>query len=255
MKFNAPMLVPLAGIISGIILMMLNMPLWCALIIALLAGGLYFFITHLSGSPVRSFNLKKYHYIWIFLIFSAIGLLTSHVNKFDSLENLDDFIACRGRISQLNQKTNGDNAVIEVHELIRKNGETQHFSNLKLLLKTDYINASIDDIIVFPIKLSKIEDSGNYFSQGYSESMAKKGIFYQSYVEGNNIIPQLHSSTFSGVAWETRDRLESLIEKTSLDKKTQNFLITILLGDRSYLQPELRNMFADAGISHILALS
>ena len=249
------MLVPLAGLVMGIIIVVLGVPVIASLCLGFIGTLIYLFISYRSKNPVKAFKLNYLNFIWIFLLFLSIGSLSAFIQKYDELQDLDSYIACKGSIVDIVETTSGDKSVVKVKELITKDGHTVKFSNLKLLVRTDAIAADVDDCIAFPLSLMEIEDSKNYFNSGYADAMRKKGIFYQCYVDGSKVNKYSTTHTFNGLALQCRDYLTSFIEKTPLNKATQNFLITILLGDRSYLDPDLRKNFADAGISHILALS
>ena len=68
-------LIPLAGLISGILAgMTLKEPFWGA--IPLLGGlAFYFGILRRSVTPFASYRLNSRHTVWIFLLFSGIGIL------------------------------------------------------------------------------------------------------------------------------------------------------------------------------------
>lgn len=256
MKLSAPMFFPFLGLLSGIVLSIFGLPLWFSFISGLSAVALYILISHISRNPIKAFRYNKFHFVWLFLVFFSIGILTVNINEPLKLENIDQYSTCKGNIVNISQKTSGDKATIDVIEIYDKDQKRISCDNLKILLQTEILDAQVGDILFFPINLKSIEDSENYFSNGYADSMSKKGIFYQSYVEEDQIkVYQNNGFSFNGTAWSIRDKLEAYVENTKLSKQTQNFLITILLGDRSYLNPEIRTSFADAGISHILALS
>lgn len=255
MNARAPMLIPLTGLIFGIIVILFGLPVWVSCILALSGIAVYLFLLRVNNNPVNAFKTNKYHYVWLFLIFAALGSFITFINTPTELENIENIIALKGRIKQITQPTSGDKAIIEIHEVYDKSGKTQIPKNMNMMVRSDALESDVDDIIVFPVKLLPVEDNPNYFSSGYSKYLINKGILYQSFTEGTDIKTIGHQTTFSGIATKIRNRIESLIEYSDISKKTQDFLITILVGDRSYLDPELRNRFADAGLSHILALS
>ena len=84
--------------------------------------------------------------------------------------------------------------------------------------------------------------------------MEKKGILYYTEVNESDIVLTGHHTSLTGLSRNLRDRLETVIEKSPLKLETRKFLISILLGDRSYLDPDIRRQFADAGVAHVLAL-
>ena len=65
--------------------------------------------------------------------------------------------------------------------------------------------------------------------------MEKKGILYCAEVNDSDIVLTGHHTSLTGLSRNLRDRLETVIEKSPLKLETRKFLISILLGDRSYL--------------------
>lgn len=243
------------GLMTGIILTLLEIPVLTAAGVAVFACIFYYFIIFKSSNPLSAYKWNKYNYIWILLLFISLGQFVSYLSQPTLIEDYNKYKVCSGIISDITQSTSGDRAVVKIERLIDGRGKSIENSIIKILLKTDALNAEIDDRIIFPIELEEIKDSRNYFSIGYTDFLKRKGIYYETFSEGEKIQVIDHSMTFSGLATKIRDNLESHIENTHLSKPTQNFLITVLLGDRSYLDNQTRNLFADAGISHILALS
>lgn len=255
MKFFVPMFIPFTGLITGIVGSIYGLPIWGALVIVLFAFIVFIYLYKKSNSPVKAYKLNKLHYLWIFLLFVSLGIFSVYVNKPQVPERPEDIIMCKGRITDISSLANGERAILDVSQLIYRNGKTALCKDLKILVKSDIIDASVDDNILIPVKLEKIKDSKNYFNEGYARTLSNRGIIYETRILNEDIKIYNHSVTFSGLAWSCREKLESVIENTTLNKNTQNFLITILLGDRSYLNQDVRTIFSDAGISHILALS
>lgn len=249
------MLIPLTGLISGIVMFLNGLPVWCALILAIAATFTYLFILKRSKNPIKAYKYNLFHNIWIYLAFCSIGIFTSWVNKPYSLIDTASFRGITGRLTDITHNSSGERGIVEVSGLLTDKNELIPVSNLKILLKSDAIINEIDDEVFIQSEISPITASDNFFHTGYVDFFRSKNINYQISAEGNNIITTGKTPTFSGVSSKIRDYLETLIEYTRLSKQTQNFLITILIGDRAYLDPETRNLFADAGVSHILALS
>jgi len=252
---HAPMLIPLAGLIAGIMAGKSGAGLWASLSLILSACLFYILMLRLTRDPAKGFVRNKYHYIWIFILFSGIGVLSYDLNRPWQTDTPEDFIAAHGRILDIKQTTSGDRATVDVSTLYHKYGTAYQVDNLTVLVRSDAMRARTDDMIMFPVSMMRITDSDNYFSSGYTEVLNRKGIFYETLCLDDNMRITGHSASLRGIAQAFRYRLESFIERTPLEKGTQNFLITLLLGDRSYLDAGIRDIFSDAGISHILALS
>ncbi len=254
---NAPMLAPFLGLVSGIALAISGASLIVSAALLLSASIIYFLIARLSeNNPVAGFRNNKYHYIWIFMAFAATGIFSYNVNRpYKFVENPDNYVKATAVIRNITQSTSGDKAIVKILSVTDRKGNSIRTDNLTVILKCDALTADIDDRILIPLKLKTIVDPDNYFSTGYTKYLNNKGIYYESRCTDTEIKITDHNTSLHGIATSCRDRLDTHIEKSGLKKETQNFLISILLGDRAYLDRSTRDLFSDAGISHILALS
>lgn len=251
------MLIPLAGLATGILLSVAGAPLWLCIVLLATAILFYLILSNVSRDPVRSFTRNPLHHVWIYIAFAAVGIFCHDINRPLELEGrrIDSIIAVRGHISGISQTTSGDKALVDVYALVDSAGIQQPVDNMRIILRSDILSASTDDDILVQGSLMPIEDSDNYFGSGYASNMRRKGILYRMDCESEDMTVTGHNRTYAGMASQVRDRLEAAVEHTHLKKSTQNFLITVLLGDRAYLDRNTRDLFADAGISHMLALS
>lgn len=253
---NAPMLIPLLGLTAGIIAGGFGASYGTCIGTLLAACLLYIYLSVKAKDPVKGFRTAGCHHIWIFLAFTGIGIFAHSLDTpYMPEKHTGEYVAATGRITEISYKTSGDIATLEVSGLYRPDGRKENVDNMILIVRSDAIDAAIDDIVVMPVSLSRISDSPNSFSRGYAAYMANKGILWQTRCSGHSIRVLAHDPSFNGTAVRLRDRIEGCIEKCGLAKETRYFLITILLGDKDYLDSDTRALFADAGISHILALS
>ncbi len=257
---DAPMTIPAAGIVAGILLSSAGAVWWtgCCLIVTgciLLIG-----LSYMSRKPVASIRLNSVHHVWVALWFTGLGILCGAFSRPFTIYN-DDFSAFRaaeGSIVDIANNTSGDRAAVAVNRLTGKNGKILECYNFTVLLRINpdlSLSKGIDDRVVFPANLQRITDSPNSFDTGYASRMEKKGILYYTEVNESDIVLTGHHTSLTGLSRNLRDRLETVIEKSPLKLETRKFLISILLGDRSYLDPDIRRQFADAGVAHVLALS
>lgn len=255
-RLYSPMMLPLAGLIAGIILANhgAGFILGASLIMAGL--GMYELIARRSADPVSAYHLQKWHYAWIPLVFTGVGAIVANVSRPEPLpdELTDRTVMAYGHVCEVRSTTLGDRVVLDLTALMDSTGNAKAVTPVKVLGICQDFPARVDDDVIFPCKLNRITDSSNTFNTGYALRMSRKGILYSAVI-GDSVKSKAHSSTLNGLTWTWRGRAEEFIEKTSLTKRTQNFLITILLGDRAYLDEDTRSLFADGGVSHILALS
>ena len=257
---DAPMTIPAAAIVAGILLSSAGAPWWSGC--CLIAAGclLLIILSYLSRKPVYGIRLNPLHHVWVALWFTGLGITCGTFSQPFKVAN-DDFSAyhaAEGSIIDIANATSGDRATVAVNRLIGKDGKMTECSNFTALLRVNpdlSLSKDIDDKIVFPANFQRITDSPNSFDNGYASRMEKKGILYSTQADDVDIIRTGHSTSFMGLSRSIRDRIEMVIEKSPLKLETRKFLISILLGDRSYLDPDIRSKFADAGVAHVLALS
>lgn len=254
---KAPMGMPLLGLIVGILMANAGVGLlWGGAAIAF-ATIYYIVLIRATQSPVKSYTLNRYHYGWMGLLFLGIGILSGDLNRpqHPDFYHLDKIAATEGRIAEISQLTSSDRCILEVYTFIDTIGRRHKIRNCKIILNIPSTLKKVDDEIICPVKLSRIEDSPNFFISGYARRLANKGIYLKSDCDDNKIKAIGHHTSLRGIASGMRDWCEARIENTHLASSTKKFLITLLLGDRAYLEDRTRTEFADAGISHTLALS
>ena len=112
------------------------------------------------------------------------------------------------------------------------------------------------DWITFKAALQPIKSLGNPDEFDYAAYMRHHGVLYSQFLKRDEYVKLGTSSTdmFILARKAQRSLINAVIEST-MSQSTQRFLCTILLGESSYLDPDVRDDFSHAGIAHILALS
>lgn len=91
-------------------------------------------------------------------------------------------------------------------------------------------------------------------------SCKNKGVFnYEKYLKKDNIYGKIRVSKFT-IKKKSKSRIrvpEKIKEKfkNNFDVQTANYFITIILGDKSELDKQIKENFQNGGISHLLAIS
>ena len=91
-------------------------------------------------------------------------------------------------------------------------------------------------------------------------SYKNKGVFnYETYLKKDNIYGKIKANTIT-LKQKTKNkiRISSKIKekfKQNFEEKTANYFITIILGDKSELDKQIKENFQSGGISHLLAIS
>lgn len=256
LNLNSPMLIPLLGLIGGIILAGYGAGFATGAALIITGLVIYEIIAWKSPDPISSYRHRNWHYLWLLIVFIGTGTIIADSRKPEQPSNelFDNTVVAYGHVNDISNTTLGDRAVIELTAVMDSSGNAKAVKPFKILGICQNFQSDIDDDIIFPCRINRITDSANTFNQGYALRMARKGILYSAVIE-DSIKNQGHTPTLNGITSGLRSHAEEFIEKTTLAKPTQNFLITVLLGDRAYLDENTRSLFSDGGVSHMLALS
>ncbi|MDE7116570.1 MAG: ComEC/Rec2 family competence protein, partial [Muribaculaceae bacterium] len=232
----------------------------CGFVLIILALLLYIAHIHYIKDAVTAWRLRMFHYLWLAIAFVGVGMFLADMNRYEHIDTVDDIrkdVSICGEVQDVREMTSGDVLTVKVRDIIGRNGVHHSFKNLNLIVKCGNADsgAITGDVVVFKATVEDIKDNPNSFFPGYKDIMASKGVFHVCHLDNGKINVIDHHKSALALSREIRNRLECFIENTSLSKKTQNFIITVLLGDRAYLDADTRAVFADAGVAHVLALS
>ncbi len=250
--------IPLAGVLTGILSVWYIGFDWLACAIIFVFASIWYFILYKSTQdPIKAFRYRNLHIIWVFLGFIGIGIGSALLHRPTELPRniTHQEIFIEGRISDIKASTNGDLITFECNQIKDDSRSYRDLSNIRILIQSDHCPLEIDDKAIVKAKLEEIKDSPNTFQTGYSDYLKGRNIFYKTTIPGNKIIKRGRQPSLFGVSYRMRSKIEMRIENLSLNTDTKNFIIAILLGDREYLDPDLRATFATAGVAHVLALS
>lgn len=208
-----------------------------------------------SKIPSEALRLNHLHHIWIFLLFCGIGIVTASFNEAEEL-HFEGHMAVRGKVIDKSALTSGDRLLIEVMQVQHATGGLVSPANLKMWVYGEPNNIRRGDIVTMTGNVKRLADSPNRLPSGYAERMSRKGILYTMHLEKDSYptVEACKGDIFDSAS-DFRDRLEVFIEHTGLARSTKNFIITLLLGDREYLDETILRSFAGAGVAHVLALS
>ncbi len=256
------LVLPLVGIAVGIVLSKnLSLSLFAGEILCLFGIAFYIALSFIgrrnSSNVIKLRHLAKYHYIWLFLLSIGLGIITVRHNapQLPPETELQQAPSASGRVIDITSKAEYDQVVVELIDIHFRNGKRFKCKEAKaILLSTDF-KSRIDDIVVFSLHALPLTPSSTSFNTGYVDALKRRGILFLSEVEEDEIRTIDHRQTLRGFSNLIRTRLETKIENTHLNRETQSFLISILLGDRDYLDSDTQQLFANAGVAHVLALS
>lgn len=112
------------------------------------------------------------------------------------------------------------------------------------------------DRIMFHSTLSPLRDETYLPDEiDYNRPLRLQGVIAEGMAEPENIKIVYPEPGILNSIFRMRANVTRKIAMTNLSSGTKDFLITTLTGDRSFLAPDIRDVFSITGLAHILALS
>ncbi|MEG1887981.1 MAG: DNA internalization-related competence protein ComEC/Rec2 [Lachnospiraceae bacterium] len=168
------------------------------------------------------------------------------------LENKDSIIL-EGRITNKEKKTNSY-AIYLDHVQILINGETHLSPNLILI--SDHGKPSVGTII-------NVKGTVSYFMSQRNEGNFNEETYYHRRGYGYRVFVVSMKSKNQTLSfyWKMKEKLYKLSQRTAdffqenLPKEEAGIIKTMLLANKSTLEPKIKQNFRVCGVSHILAIS
>lgn len=253
----------LAALVAGILLGNLpGVPVWLAALPA--AMGVVFFIVSAVLSRINPLSLNGNWNLAVALsLFMAVGMFSASLKRPspDPATLTDGEYRFSGTVEDCRTTTSGDRLIVAVSSL-EKQGVGENFQNLdprNLKIQVTLQDASetpeYGSTISGKMALQRVDKPGNVIRDDYIYYLKNKRIFLTGYaLPGNYAVGKPQAGVFTFFK-SLRDDLEIALEHTGLDRPTKEFLISFLLGDKTYMREEDRLNFTDAGVAHIFAVS
>lgn len=113
------------------------------------------------------------------------------------------------------------------------------------------------DVIVAKTRLNPIQSSGNPHQFDYRKYLAQSGIYYQTWITGENWqkTGKGRVNPLFSFSYRARDFMLKILETQGLAGDEFAVAAAILLGFDDHMEPELRNLYAGAGALHVLCVS
>lgn len=245
-----------SAIVAGILMSRLcSLPLWSA---AVAVGiGVSVYLTALLLSKKNPFRrLYGLNGVVAFLLFMGIGIFSESKEAPSHFNLPEGQYSFSGKVEDYKLTGAGDKALVALSRLADSQGRKLDVRNVKALVTiADATSLSYGDILSGKAYFNPYDKPGNILKADYENYLKSKHIF---------LIGRINSSSYSiekadgfSLAYfkELRDDMEKGIEKTGLQQGAKDFLISILLGDKAYTNPEERIIYSDAGVAHIFAVS
>lgn len=162
----------------------------------------------------------------------------------------------RGKVTDFTPTNAGDRLLLDLSFLSSSGSDSGAVRNVRAtLLMPEVSDVYYGDVVSGKADFVPFDHPGNVLKVDYENYLRGKHILLTGIAETGEVSVSRSGGGVFSMMRHWRDRLEAGVESTGLDSPTKGFLISILLGDRSYVSPEERNLYADAGVAHIFAVS
>ena len=209
-------------------------------------------------NPFNNFNWIN-DIVAVFL-FLGIGLFSSVLHRPATTKFIRGDYAFSGTVRDYTPTSYGDKLLINLSELYLKNKDRKlvpiNVTNVNALVTLqDATNIKYGSIVKGYATLQPIDYPSNFKNEDYLSYLRSKGIYLTGFTESDKCNFTNNSNSLFSFFLSLRDEIEAHIESTFLNGDTKSFLISVLLGDKTYINKEDRITFSDAGVAHIFAVS
>ncbi len=220
------------------------------------------FCSILSLSILHYYNIKTkrksiYHTILVYLSFCSIGILLSK-NNYDLSDN--DHFSKHQNINQIKgiftEKLRASKHFNKFYgEIVRSNQKKCSGRLIIYISKKVSKNIEVGNQFIINKTPEYLISNGNPFQFDFVNYLNKQNIFHSiKIIDNKEIIVEKDTNLFSFIN-KVRNKISALFDNDNIKLENANLLRGLLLGERTVLDKELNETYANAGIIHILAIS
>ncbi len=193
----------------------------------------------------------------IIIFIACLGILCYNINKPKELTSKElSYKYAEAKITTIHDNDFSSSMTLDIFNCIDSCGNKFNLNqNMTAWIENNDYSLKEGDIILIDFNPQRILSSGNPEEFDYAKYLQNKGFIYHLYINKGNYRKIGHNGNIFSWAKQIQHNLINLIHDSSLKPSTKTFFITILLGDSSNLEQDIRENISYAGIAHILALS
>ena len=242
-----------AGIIFSILFPFNAFPIIVVLLISLV-------VLAIVDKKLFSKNPHLFGYIfYVFLFFLGIFVVDLKAVEMPELDSSQEIVYEGIIIEPPKEKTKTIQCVVKIEAYLDSTEWVNFSTNSVVYFQKDSISESFKygDRIVFQGYLNEITNAGNPAEFNYKAFLKNKGIFTTSYSKNGEFIILEHNlgNPFIREAMKIRENLLNVYKEFGFQGQDFGVLSALTLGYRDEVDTETRQMFANTGAMHILAVS
>lgn len=144
-------------------------------------------------------------------------------------------------------------AINNDNKWIKTTGEVQIYMPKKDSSKTPYPILKMGDTIIAKTNLIPIKNFDNSFD--YVRYMKHKRIYHFAFLQDFTIKKRNKAKSIRLLAFDVNEKLKNILLKSNMNKEQKSLSVAMLLGDKTTMQKDTRQMFNHSGLAHILCVS
>lgn len=250
----------LAWLVAGILPGVSGAPLWCAGVPAVVAVTLMLLLRFADTDIKWRLLLSPLRSVGIGLMFLSLGMVAGWLAC--PLRELPDeglYPLAFGEVKRCDSLPDGCRVTLRLEGFTDLSGSRHQGAGntgMQLYLHRAIKAPEVHDRVMFFRNFRDIADDGNVQRPDYVERLRSKGIVYFQYLGYDDELMRLRPCRDADYyldcvrAWFAR-----CIAGSGVSAETSAFLQTLLIGIADAYTPEQREVLADAGVAHILAVS
>ncbi len=195
----------------------------------------------------------------LLIAISYAGLFRQHSFQLPSLAATDTLSYIATIVDPPTEKERSVKITCEINQY--KNGAVLNNTDEKCLiyLAKDSLasNLHYGDKILFKTHLKEIPFPLNPSEFDYRQSLFRKGIRYQSFVNGVSWkkMGENNGNSVMQLAYQLREKFLNILTQYQIESQEYGVIAAILLGYDEKLDPELSTHYSGAGVTHVLCVS
>ena len=232
-----------------------NIPNTCA-IIAITFSIMALFVFRKIKSPYISLKYNYINGIFIVILCSGLGILNVNISRNDTFYPKYDNAIAHAKILDISNNDFSTSLQLQLtHISIDSTRCIKANEKLLAWIEGNDYTLTEGDIISFIFTPEPITSRGNPEDFDFARYTKYKGFNQQVFIRDQKYIISGHDDDIFTHAKHIQRFFIELLLDSKLNPEVKTFFITILLGDSSLLNQDIRDAFSLAGIAHILALS
>ncbi|MBN2757821.1 MAG: ComEC family competence protein [Bacteroidales bacterium] len=206
----------------------------------------------------------NYHQRWIFgfitffvLLFFAAFITSTKTKINKQIIDSELFI---GIINEEPKETDKSiKLTVKTKSFLKDSVWNTDISTVLIYLKKDSLSKSLNygDEILFENSLKEIQNSGNPDEFDYKTYLARKQIYFQSFLNNNQwkLLDKNKGNIVFEIAYYSRNKLLEIYKKNNISGDEFAILAALTLGVKDYLSDDIVESYSISGAMHILAVS